>query len=224
MENIRHELLLFSSTSTVSSTSSIILRHSARTKRYRHFFRAPPLFCESWMWRTEKNHHLQNLSCAPGVSLLKMGYIWNPNMCKLFRYQPRTYNQHAIWARDPNCWLPCGHFTQGTVLLQLWKRRLSCKFDPCKLLLHQSFVALRTNSFHCCDGQLFANLNCRVAKCAIWFTTPFYDCCQANVCNHNCRGALRANDVQTPSTLKQKVCNHNLQSSKCSRWCWHGDG
>jgi hypothetical protein len=27
--------------------------------------------------------------------------------------------------------------------------------------------------------------------------------------------------VQTPSTLKQKVCNHNLQSSK---WCWHGDG
>lgn len=134
-----------------------------------------------------KNHHPQNLSCAPGVSLPNMGYIWNPNMPKPFRYQPRTYNQHAI------CWLPCGQIIADTCCS-------SSKQRPSYLILANCccikvFVALRTNSFRCCDGQLFANLNCRVAKCANWFTTPFYDCCQAN------------------------VLQPQLQRSKMCKWC-----
>jgi hypothetical protein len=59
-----------------------------------------------------------------------------------------------------------GQITVGTVLLQSFGNKGLLILILAKLLLHQSFVVLRTNSFHCCDGKLFVNLNCRVAKCA----------------------------------------------------------
>ncbi len=193
MENIRHELLLFSSTSTVSSTSSIILRHSVRTKRYRHFFRAFPLFL--WELNVQNREEPSPTKLELCVSLLNMGYIWNPNMPKPFRYQPRTYNQHANLSQE------------SKLLVTLWADH--CRYCAAPALETKAFLfwslqiaaaskfcsTQDKRSFHCCDGQLFANLNCRVAKCANWFATPFYDCCQA------------------------KCLQPQLQRSKMCKWC-----
>jgi hypothetical protein len=63
-------------------------------------------FCESWMCRTEKNHHLQNLSCV------FLFWTWAISGTQTWPshsdINPEPTINMQIWARNPNCWLPCG--------------------------------------------------------------------------------------------------------------------